>query len=116
MSEFLLRFAGSGEEIAGTAGQFTYDNWPTAEEFGYADENSLGDWNQATVFYHSTNGDAVLIKPNGATAWRVLETDETIPLAKNFAEFVELYAAFRGTSEIFDFWAYRNFKNGRTRR
>lgn len=115
MSEFLKRFAGSGEEIAGTAGQFAYDDWPTAEEFGYADKESLGDWNEATLLYHSTNGDAVFIKPNGATAWRVLETDETIPLATTFPEFIELYAAFRGTHEIFDSWAYREFEEGRTR-
>lgn len=116
MSEFLKRFAGSGEEIADAAGQFAYNHWPTAEEFGYAEESSLGDWKEATLLYHSMNGDAVFIKPNGATAWRVLETDETIPLAKTFAEFVELYAAFRGTHEAFDSWAYRDFKEGRTKR
>ena len=114
MSEFLQRFAGSGEEIADAAGQFAYDHWPTAAEFGYAEESSLGDWKEATLLYHSMNGDAVFIKPNGATAWRVLETDETIPLATTFPEFIELYAAFRGTHEVFDSWAYRDFKEGRT--
>ena len=116
MSKFLQRFAGSGEEIADAAGQFAYNDWPTAEEFGYRDKSSLGDWVEATLFYHSVNGDAVFIKPNGTTAWRVMETDETIPLASTFAEFVELYAAFRGTHEVFDSWAYREFKNGRTKR
>lgn len=116
MAEFLLRFGGSGEETADAAGQFAYNHWPTAEEFGYADINSLGEWREATLLYHSMNGDAVFIKPDGATAWRVLETDETIPLATTFAEFVELYAAFRGTHEAFDSWAYRDFKEGRTKR
>ena len=116
MAEFLMRFGGSGEETADAAGQFAYNHWPTAEEFGYADINSLGKWKEATLLYHSMNGDAVFIKPNGATAWRVLETDETIPLATTFAEFVELYAAFRGTNEAFDSWAYRDFKEGRTKR
>ncbi len=69
MSEFLERFAGSGEEIE-MAGQFAYDHWPTAKEFGYAEESSLGDWKEATLLYHAMNGDAVFIKPNGATAWR----------------------------------------------
>ncbi|XZE18280.1 hypothetical protein SH449x_003568 [Pirellulaceae bacterium SH449] len=115
MSEFLERFAGSGEEIE-MAGQFAYDHWPTAEEFGYAEESSLGDWKEATLLYHAMNGDAVFIKPNGATAWRVLETDETIPLATTFTEFIELYADFRGTHEVFDSWAYREFKEGRTKR
>ena len=103
-------------KIADAAGQFAYNDWPTAEEFGYRDKSSLGDWVEATLFYHSVNGDAVFIKPNGTTAWRVMETDETIPLASTFAEFVELYAAFRGTHEVFDSWAYREFKNGRTKR
>ncbi len=114
MSEFLERFAGSGEEIE-MAGQFAYDHWPTAKEFGYAEESSLGDWKEATLLYHAMNGDAVFIKPNGATAWRVLETDETIPLATTFPEFIELYADFRGTHEVFDSWAYRKFKEGRTK-
>ena len=115
MSEFLLRFAGSGEEID-MAGQFAYDHWPTAEDFGYRDKSSLGDWREATLLYHSLNGDAVFIKPDGATAWRVLETDETIPLAETFTDFVKLYAAFRGTNEVFDSWAYREFMEGRTKR
>ncbi len=115
MFDFLDRFAGSGEEIADAAGQFAYDHWPTAKEFGYSDERLLGGWKDATLLYHSINGDAVFIKPNGATAWRVLETDETIPLATTFAEFVELYAAFRGTHEVFDSWAYRDFIGGRTK-
>lgn len=116
MSEFLERFAGSGEEIGNAAGQFAYDHWPTAEEFGYAEKSSLGDWKAATLLYHSMNGDAVFIKPNGATAWRVLETDETIPLATTFPEFIEQYASFRGTHKIFDSWSYRDFKDGRTKR
>ncbi len=48
------------------AGQFAYDHWPTAEEFGYAEEDSLGDWKEATLLYHAMNGDAVFIK----TKWR----------------------------------------------
>ena len=109
MFEFLSRFAGSGEEMTGAAGQFSYDSWPTAEEFGYADKSSLGTWKDATLFYHSINGDAVFIKPSGATAWRVLETDETIPIATTFAEFIKLYADIRGTHVTFDSWAYRDF-------
>lgn len=115
MSKFLLRFAGSGEETVNNAGQFAYDQWPTAEEFGYRDKSSLGNWATATLLYHSKNGDAVFIEPNGATAWRVMETDETIPLASTFTEFVELYAAFRGTHEVFDSWSYREFISGRTK-
>lgn len=115
MSDFLQRFAGSGEETADTAGQFAYDQWPTAEEFGYRDKSSLGDWATATLLFHCHNGDALFIKPNGATAWRVMETDETIPLASTFKEFVELYAAFRETHEVFDSWSYREFIRGRTK-
>ncbi len=113
MSEFLSRFAGSGEEMTGAAGQFSYESFPTAEEFGYADKSSLGTWKDATLFYHSINGDAVFIKPSGATAWRVLETDETIPIATTFAEFIKLYADIRAAHVTFDSWAYRDFIVGR---
>lgn len=109
MFEFLTRFAGSGEEMTGAAGKFSYESFPTAEEFGYADKSSLGTWKDATLFYHSINGDAVFIKPSGATAWRVLETDETIPIATTFAEFIKLYADIRATHVTFDSWAYRDF-------
>lgn len=113
MFEFLSRFAGSGEKVTGAAGQFSYDSWPTAEEFGYADKSSLGTWKDATLFYHSVNGDAVFITPSGATAWRVLETDETIPIATTFAEFTKLYAGIRATHVTFDSWTYRDFIIGR---
>ena len=115
MSAFLQRFAGSGEELNGTAGQFAYDSWPTAREFGYSDESNLGTWTDATLLYLCLNGDAVFIKPDGATAWRVLETDETIPLASTFEEFIKLYASFRATPEVFDSWAYRDFMAGKAR-
>lgn len=113
MSEFLSRFAGSGEEMIGTAGQFSYDSWPTVEEYGYADKSSLGTWKDATLFYHSINGDTVFINPSGATAWRVLETNETIPIATTFAEFIKLYAGIRATYVTFDSWTYRDFIAGR---
>lgn len=113
MSEFLQRFAGSGEEMNGTAGQFAYDSWPTAREFGYSNEDSLGTWTDATLLYLCLNGDAVFIQPGGATAWRVLETDKTIPLASTFAEFIKLYAAFRATPEVFDSFSYRDFMAGK---
>ncbi len=113
MFEFLARFAGSGEEMTGAAGQFSYDSWPTAEEFGYAEKSSLGTWKDATLLYHSINGDAVFIKPSGATAWRVLETDETIPIATTFAEFIKLYADIQATHVTFDSWTYRDFIAGR---
>ncbi len=60
MSGFLERFAGSGEEIE-MAGQFAYDDWPTAEEFGYAEESSLGDWKEATLLYH-----AIMVTPSSS--------------------------------------------------
>ncbi len=116
MAEFWKRFAGAGEDLAGFAGQFAYDFWPTGEAFGFAGDSSLGDWKDARLLYHSRNGDAVLIQPNGATAWRVVETQETIPIASTFEEFVALYAEFRGTHEVFDSWAYREFYKGKLKK
>jgi hypothetical protein len=116
MLEFLTRFAGSGDEPAAMSGQFAYDSWPTAKDFSCRDSDSLGAWKDAKLLYHSLNGDAVFIRPDGSTAWRVLETDETIPIASTFGEFVELYADFRTTHEAFDSWAFREFRSGRTKR
>lgn len=39
--------------------------------------------------WSSGSNPTIFIQPDGATAWRVLETDETIPLATTFAEFIK---------------------------
>jgi len=114
--ELLKRFAGSGEEMEGTAGQFTLHHWPSASDFNSRDTNSYGDWREAKLLYAATNGDSVFIKPNGATAWHTLETDEMSPIANTLEEFIQDYADFRKTHEVFDSWAYRKFQSDRAKR
>jgi len=108
---FLLRFAGSGEEMEGTAGHFTFLHWPTASDFGSRNDESFGDWRDARLFYAAMNGDSVFIKPDGSTAWHVIETDAMIPIASTLEEFIRIYADFRTTHAVFDSWAYRIFKD-----
>ena len=108
---FLLRFAGSGEEMEGTSGQFTFRHWPSASAFVSHDNVSLGDWRDARLFYSAMNGDSVFIKPDGSTAWHVLETNAMIPIASSLEEFIAIYADFRNTHEVFDSWAYRQFRD-----
>ena len=57
------------------------------------------------------NGDSVFIKPDGSTAWHAIETDDMIPIAATLEEFIAIYADFRNTHDVFDSWAYRQFKN-----
>ena len=114
--ELLKRFAGSGEEMEGNAGQFAWRHWPSASDFNSRDANSYRDWRDSKVLYAATNGDMVFIKPTGATAWHALETDEMTPIANTLEEFIQIYADFRKTHEIFDSWAYRRFQSGRTTR
>lgn len=114
--ELLKRFAGSGEEMEGTAGQFAWRHWPSASDFDSQDANSYGDWRDAKLLYAAMNGDSVFIKPNGATAWHTLETNEMTPIANTLEEFILVYADFRKTHEIFDSWAYREFQSARTKR
>ena len=116
LNAFLSRFAGSGEEMQGTAGHFTFSVWPKASEYGSRDENSFDDWKHARLFYAATNGDSVFIKPDGSTAWHVLETDEFIPIAGTFDKFIDIYADFRGSHDVFDSWAYREYRENRTKR
>ena len=108
---FMQRFAGSGEEMEGMAGQFTYVNWPSASDFGSRNENSFGDWRDARLLYAGMNGDSVFIKPDGSTAWHVMETDDMIPIAATLEQFIAIYSGFRKTHDVFDSWAYRKFKN-----
>ena len=108
---FLLRFAGSGEEMEGTAGHFTFLHWPTASDFGSRNDESFGDWRDDRLFYAAMNGDSVFIKPDGSTAWHVIETDAMIPIASTLEEFIRIYADFRSTHEVFDSWAFREFKD-----
>ena len=114
--ELLKRFAGSGEEMEGTAGQFAWRHWPSASDFDSRDANSYSDWRDAKLLYAAMNGDSVFIKPNGATAWHTLETNEMTPIAKTLEEFIQVYSDFRKTHEIFDSWAYREFQSARTKR
>ena len=114
--ELLKRFAGSGEEMEGTAGQFALRHWPSVSDFNSRDANSYGDWRDAKLLYAAMNGDSVFIRPNGATAWHTLETDEMSQIANTLEEFIQVYADFRKTHEIFDSWAYRKFQSDRTKR
>ena len=106
---FLQRFAGSGEEMEGMAGQFTFRNWPAASDFTSRDASSFGDWRDARLFYAAMNGDSVFIKPDGSTAWHVLETDTMIAVAPTLEQFIVNYADFRESHDVFDSWAYRAF-------
>jgi hypothetical protein len=111
--EFVSRFAGSGEEMEGAGGQFTFKHWPSFSNFNSSEANLQGDWRDAKLLYSAQNGDSVFIKSDGATAWHTLETDKVTPIATTLEEFIELYAAFRGTEKSFDSWAYRNYLSDR---
>ncbi len=114
--EFIKRFAGSGEEMEGTAGQFSLRHWVDATEFNWSEEISLGEWGNSKSFYAALNGDSVFIRPNGATAWLVLETGKVVPIAETLAEFVQLYAGFRATHGVFDSWSCRDFQLAQKKR
>ena len=114
--EFFKRFAGSGEEMEGTAGQFSFHHWVDAAAFSSEDRNSLGAWREAKLFYAAMNGDSVFIQPNGATAWHTFETDKMTPIVDSLEEFIQLYADFRKTHEIFDSWYYRQFLSSKSKR
>lgn len=112
--ELLKRFAGSGEEMEGHAGQFSFRHWPSAADFRSEDSESYGEWRDAKELYAALNGDSVFIQPNGATVWHTIETDELIPIADNLEEFIKLYAGFRETHEVFDAWNYRDYHAARS--
>lgn len=112
---FIERFAGSGEEMEGMAGHFTFSDWPLASEFNAGTEESFGGWLNAKLLYIALNGDSVFVRMNGSTAWHVLETDEIIPIAQSFAEFITIYADFRGSHETFDSWSYRDYFHDKTK-
>ena len=112
---FLQRFAGSGEEMEGMAGQFSFQNWSAASAFTSSNDGSFGDWRDARLFYAAMNGDSVFIKPDGSTAWHVMETDDMIGIASTLEQFIATYADFRETHDTFDSWAYREFKKDRTK-
>ena len=109
--EFLQRFAGSGEEMEGMSGQFTFSHWPKASDFGSRNDDSFGDWRDSRLLYAAMNGDSVFIKPDGSTAWHVLETDDMISIASTLEEFILIYSDFRSTHDVFESWAYRQFKD-----
>ena len=111
----MQRFAGSGEEMEGMAGQFTFRNWPTASDFGPRNDDSFGDWRDAKLFCAAVNGDSVFIKPDGSTAWHVMETDDMITISATLEQFIATYADFRNTHGVFDSWAYREFKKGQNK-
>lgn len=114
--ELLKRFAGSGEQMEESSGQFTFKHWPSADAFNSREDNSFGDWRDAKLLYAAMNGDSVFIKPNGATAWHTLETDEITPIANTLGDFIETYADFRKTHEVFDSWNYRKYQSERAKR
>jgi hypothetical protein len=116
MKEFLSRFAGCGEEMEEEmAGQFCFLKAPLASDFNSRDDDSYGDWRNGLRLYAALNGDSVFIDEHGATAWHVIETDEILPIADNFGDFIKAHADFRSTSGVFDSWAWREFatKNSR---
>ncbi len=115
METFLNHFAGSGEEMEGTAGQFTYSHWPIASDLGARNVGSFGDWRDARLLYAATNGDSALIKPDGSTAWHTLETDQMIPIAPTLEQFIAVYADFRKTPDVFDSWTFREFQKERAK-
>lgn len=110
MMAFLSRFAGCGEEMEGAmAGQFCFLNAPRASDLNSRGEDSYGKWRDSVRLYAAVNGDSVFVDEHGATAWHVLETDEIIPIAEAFSEFLKDYADFRATTDEFDSWTWREF-------
>jgi len=108
MREFLSKYAGYGEEMEGEfAGQFVWAHDEVACDVAYDEPERLGEWKETRILYWARNGDLALINPHGATAWHVMETNEVVPLFDSFSDFVQQYADFRGTSEVFDSWSSR---------
>lgn len=108
MSEFFRKFAGCGEEKEGIAGQLVMTYFATASDVANYESEKLGEWKNGRLLYAALNGDSVFIDPS-VTAWHVFETNELVPLFRTFPEFIEHYANFRASSEVFDSWASRKF-------
>lgn len=112
--DFLSRFAGCGEEMEGEmAGQFCFLKAPFASDFNSRSDDSYGAWRDGLLLYAAMNGDSVFVDEHGATAWHVLETDEIVPIAEEFGEFLKDHAEFRATPDAFDSWTWREFNSGR---
>jgi hypothetical protein len=107
---FYWRYAGSGEEMEGEAGQFSLHHEATAGQHLAACLDVLDPaWEDARLFYFARSGDTLYLNRQGATAWHDAEADEFVPLFDTFPEFVRHYAQFRGTSEVFDSWTSYQF-------
>lgn len=113
--EFMSKFAGSGESKA-IAGQFVRSLRGVQAEFENEDVESFGRWNNSRILYHAQNGDSVLLNSQGATAWHVFEVGEVFPLFDSFSKFVEHYATFRTTSDVFDSYSSFELVGGRPAR
>jgi hypothetical protein len=107
LKSFWSKYAGAGEEMAGFAGQFLLED-AECKDYDLEAEERFGKWHAAHVLYNARNNDLVLINPQGATAWFVMETNEVVPLAATFPEFLKHYTAFLG-SDVFDSWSSRKF-------
>ena len=110
MAEFFKRFAGVGQEMEGDAGQFTLYDFPSAAEIAYYKPKTLGDWKTSRLLYSAQNGDSVFVNATGATAWRVMETNELVPLFDNLSTFISHFVQLRSSrDDIFDSWSSRKF-------
>lgn len=108
MRDFLHRFAGSGEEMAGVlAGQFEHLRPDSLQEIVEREPQKACAGEYARLLYSARNFDSVFIRPDGATAWHSYETNEITQIASNFPGFLRHYAHLRTHTPVFDSWSSR---------
>lgn len=116
--EFFYYFGGLAENTF-EAGSFRYceEEWPLfgpgAEKFpGYDWPESVNDfpvWHGSLCFYQALNGCDLLLRPNGAVGWWIMQEQRVEVVAASFEEFVSIYAKHWDKSWPFD--PYSSAKN-----
>ena len=100
LKEFLICFGGLAEAID-CAGSFRYsEEWPrwggdsNVGNYGFpwpTDTEGFDDWVGSLMFYYAANGCQILVRPDGAVAWHIVQEQRIHQIATTFLEFVSQY-------------------------
>jgi len=100
LRDFLICFGGLAEAID-RAGSFRYsEEWPiwggepNLGNYGFpwsTDTEGFDDWVGSLMFYNAANGCQLLVRPDGAVAWNVMQEHRIDSIASTFLEFVGQY-------------------------